>query len=79
MKIILYVVAVLDVVLLDVMKVLVLLMYPAEVAGRELLSESGQVITNNGGFGQNVGSSVGGTGSGQHAKGPGGNSGNAPQ
>jgi hypothetical protein len=33
MKIILYVVAVLDVVLLDVLEVLVLVIYPEEVAG----------------------------------------------
>jgi hypothetical protein len=62
--------------------------------GRFVLSESGQVITNNGGSGANVGSSVGGFGfrlacdpictgagngvSGFHAKGPGGNSGNVP-
>jgi hypothetical protein len=39
---------------------------PSDVAGggggRAVLSESGQVITNNGGFGQNVGTSVGGIG-----------------
>ena len=62
---------------------------PGGGGGRSVLSESGQVITNNGGFGQNVGSSVGGSGfrlacdpvctsvggSGLHPKGPGGNSG----
>jgi hypothetical protein len=35
---------------------------PGGGGGRAVLSESKQVITNNGGFGQNVGSSVGGTG-----------------
>ena len=35
---------------------------PGGGGGRAVLSESGQVITNNGGQGQNVGSSVGGFG-----------------
>jgi hypothetical protein len=35
---------------------------PGGGGGRFVLSESGQVITNNGGLGQNVGSSVGGFG-----------------
>jgi hypothetical protein len=35
---------------------------PGGGGGRAVLSESGQVITNNGGFGLNVGSSVGGIG-----------------
>jgi hypothetical protein len=67
---------------------------PGGGGGRALLSESNQVITNNGGFGQNVGSSVGGFGFrlacdpicqtsgndviGLHAKGPGGNSDSVP-
>jgi hypothetical protein len=67
---------------------------PGGGGGRALLSESKQVITNNGGFGQNVGSSVGGAGGrlacdpicqtsgngviGLHAKGPGGNSDSVP-
>jgi hypothetical protein len=35
---------------------------PGGHGGRAVLSESGQVITNNGGFGQNLGTSVGGSG-----------------
>ena len=64
---------------------------PGGGGGRAILSESKNVITNNGGFGQNLGTSVGGGGfrlacdpicppdpvggSGLHVKGPGGNSG----